>query len=426
MPDTNLNTNLKKVKPSATLVINELSHQLINEGKEVFRLGFGQSPFPVPDIIVKALQENAHQKDYLPVKGLFALRSEIASFFNRKYHLPTTYEDVMIGPGSKELIYNFQVAFTIDELLLPSPSWVSYEPQAQLNNHPVIWLHTEEKNNWKIYPEDIIKHCKDSPNKKRTIILNYPSNPLGITYSQEELKQLAKVFERYKITVIADEIYGEVHHEGNHQTIASYYPEGTIISTGLSKWAGAGGWRLGVFVFPQNLRYVLDAMSIIASETYTSTSAPIQYAAVEAYKANISTYIFLKNSRKILKAVGLYVFHNLKRFGVTMPKPEGGFYLFPNFNKWTSSLNNRGILTSKDFCSALLEKTGVVLLPGESFGHPKDCFTTRLSYVDFDGNSLLKILEQNPDSNLNDEFIEVNCPRIKLAIEKIEAWILSI
>lgn len=426
MSDTNLNINLKKVKPSATLVINELSHQLINEGKEVFRLGFGQSPFPVPNAIVKALQENAHQKDYLPVKGLFDLRTEIASFFNREYHLQTTYEDVMIGPGSKELFYNFQVAFAIDELLLPSPSWVSYEPQAQLNNHNVIWLLTEEKNDWKIYPEDIIKHCIDSPYKKRTIILNYPSNPLGITYSQEELKQLAKVYERYKITVIADEIYGEIHHEGNHQTIATYYPEGTIISTGLSKWAGAGGWRLGVFVFPKNLRYVLDAMSIIASETYTSTSAPIQYAAVEAYKANVSTDIYLKNSRKILKAVGLYVFHNLKRIGVTMPKPEGGFYLFPNFNKWKLNLNHRGILTSKDFCSTLLEETGVALLPGESFGHPKDCFTARLSYVDFDGNSLLKILEQNPDSNLNDEFIEVNCPRIKLAIEKIEAWILSI
>jgi aspartate aminotransferase len=426
MHHNNLNINLKHVKPSATLVINELSSKLKSEGMDVFRLGFGQSPFPVPEHIVEALKKNAHQKDYLPVKGLFALREEIASFFNRKYHLPTSADDIMVGPGSKELIYNFQVAYVIEELLLPSPSWVSYEPQAQLNNHKVVWISTEEKNNWKIKPEDIINHCKKEPNKKRTIILNYPSNPIGITYTNNELKELAAIFKQFNIIVIADEIYGEVNFDGTHQTIANYYPEGTIISTGLSKWAGAGGWRLGVFVFPKNLRYVLDAMSIIASETYTSTSAPIQYAAVEAYKKNEATELYLKNSRKILKAVGLYVFKNLKSFGVTMPEPEGGFYLFPNFNKWKSSLNKKGILTSKDFCNAILKETGVALLPGEAFGHPKENFTARLSYVDFDGKALLQILEKHPDLCVDDEFVKQHCPRIVLAVKKIEAWILSI
>ncbi len=426
MNDENLNINLKNVKPSATLVINELSNQLIKEGKEVYRLGFGQSPFPVPESIVKALQKNAHQKDYLPVKGLFALREEIALFFNREYNLPTKADDIMIGPGSKELIYNFQVAFAIDELLLPSPSWVSYEPQAQLNAHKVIWLITEEKNDWKIKPEDIIKYCLKEPNKKRTIILNYPSNPIGVTYSKEELKDLAKVFKQFNIMVIADEIYGEVHHEGKHQTIAEYYPEGTIISTGLSKWAGAGGWRLGVFVFPKNLRYVLDAMSIIASETYTSTSAPIQYAAVEAYKGNESIELYLKNSRKILKAVGLYMFNNLTKIGVTMPKPEGGFYLFPNFNKWKTGLNKIGIHTSKDFCNALLEETGVALLPGEAFGHQKQYLTARLSYVDFNGNELLQIIEEFPETKVDDVFVEQNCPRIVLSTKKMKEWLLSL
>ena len=343
MKGANLNINVKNVKPSATLVINELSAKMISDGKEVYRLGFGQSPFPVPENIVSALQKNAHQKEYLPVKGLFALREEIAFFFRRKYNLSTSMDDIMIGPGSKELIYNFQVAFAIDELLLPTPSWVSYESHAQLTNHKVVWILTEEKNNWKINSEDIIKYCEKEPKKKRSIILNYPSNPLGVTYSKEELINLSKVFKQFNIMVIADEIYGEVHHDGNHETIASFYPEGTIISTGLSKWAGAGGWRLGVFVFPKNLRYVLDAMSIVASETYTSTSAPIQYAAVEAYKENESTELYLKNSRMILKATGLYMYNTLKNIGVTMPKPEGGFYLFPNFNRWKSKLNKRGI-----------------------------------------------------------------------------------
>jgi aspartate aminotransferase len=426
MHKNNLNINLKDVKPSATLVINELSSKLISEGVDVFRLGFGQSPFPVPEQIVEALKNSAHQKDYLPVKGLFILREEVARFFKRKYNLPTGAEDIMIGPGSKELIYNFQLIYAFDELLLPSPSWVSYEPQAQLTNHQVVWIPTEEINDWKVKPKDIIDYCKNTPLKKRIVILNYPSNPIGVSYSKHELKELSNVFEQFKIIVIADEIYGEVHHTGKHQTIATFYPKGTIISTGLSKWAGAGGWRLGVFVFPKNLRYILDAMAVVASETFTSTSAPIQYAAVEAYKENELTELYLKNSRRILMAVGLYVFKNLNSIGVTMPEPEGGFYLFPNFNKWKSSLNKKGITSSNQFCNALLKETGVALLPGEAFGHPKENFTARLSYVDFDGKALLQMLEKHPNTCVDAEFVKQHCPRIVLAVKKIEAWILSI
>lgn len=426
MKGANLNINVKNVKPSATLVINELSAKMISDGKEVYRLGFGQSPFPVPENIVSALQKNAHQKEYLPVKGLFALREEIAFFFRRKYNLSTSMDDIMIGPGSKELIYNFQVAFAIDELLLPTPSWVSYESHAQLTNHKVVWILTEEKNNWKINSEDIIKYCEKEPKKKRSIILNYPSNPLGVTYSKEELINLSKVFKQFNIMVIADEIYGEVHHDGNHETIASFYPEGTIISTGLSKWAGAGGWRLGVFVFPKNLRYVLEAMSIVASETYTSTSAPIQYAAVEAYKENELTELYLKNSRMILKATGMYMYNTLKNIGVTMPKPEGGFYLFPNFNRWKSKLNKRGIYTGKDFCNTLLEETGIALLPGEAFGLQEAHITARLSYVDFNGQELLQILEKFPETKVDESFVEQNCPRIVLATKKMKAWLASL
>ena len=423
MTDDNLNINLKNLKPSATLAINELSSKLSNDGVEIFKLGFGQSPFPVPKKIVQALKNNAHQKDYLPVKGLPQLRSAISSFFNENYSLASTSENVMIGPGSKELIYNFQLAYSIDELILPSPSWVSYEPQAQLNNRKTVWLITEEKNNWKISATDIINHCEGSPNKNRVLILNYPSNPVGSTYTATELEGLANALRKYKILVIADEIYGELTFNGNHNTIAIYYPEGTIISTGLSKWAGAGGWRLGIFVFPDNLKFILEAMAVIASETFTSTSAPIQYAAVEAYKIDDEILIYLNNSRRILKAIGLYVYTNLLTYNITMPRPEGGFYLFPNFNNWKTALNNKGIITSTDFCNALIKETGVVLLPGEDFGHSEHNFTARLSYVDFDGSLLLKQLEEQPTLELNNKFIENHCPKIVTATHKIGEWL---
>ena len=426
MNNFDLNRKMKFIEPSATLVINELSLKLITEGKEIYRLGFGQSPFPVPDVLVKALQKNAHKKEYLPVKGLMALRQEVASFFRRKYNLPTNAEDVIVGPGSKELIYDFQLVLKIDELLLPSPSWVSYEPQAKLTGHKVCWINTSEKANWKISTKDIIKHCDKDPKIRRTIILNYPSNPLGITYSDKELKELAVVFKKYEILVIADEIYGEIHHDGKHQTIAKYYPEGTIISTGLSKWAGAGGWRLGVFIFPQNLRYILDAMAIVASETYTSTATPIQYAAIEAYKENKLTEIYIKNCRNILKTVGLYVYNTLKEIGVTMPEPEGGFYLYPNFNKWEGALAQKGIYTSNEFCNRILTEAGVALLPGEAFGSDKENFIVRLSYVDFDGEALLTIINDNPNIVMEKEFVKKYCPRMVIAVKKIEEWILSI
>jgi len=418
-----LDPSMAKVKPSATLAINELSAKMISEGKKVYKLGFGQSPFPVPKKIVNALKKNAHQKDYLPVQGLQELRVEVGNFIRRNYNLNVSAANVLVGPGSKELIYNFQVASAFDELLLPTPSWVSYEPQAFLNNHTVKWLPTLQTNGWKLQPSTLEEHCRENPDKHRVIILNYPSNPVGNTYTEEELKDLAHIFKKEGIVVIADEIYGEVHHHGTHKTIASFYPEGTIISTGLSKWAGAGGWRLGVFIFPLQLAHIQKAMAIVASETFTSVSAPIQFAAVEAYKKDESLREYLDASRRILTAVGQYVYASLTEIGVAMPQPEGGFYLYPNFEKWKSQLNSRGIYTSEGLCQNLLNDTGVALLPGSAFGHSKEYFTARLSYVDFNGEEFLTLLESRPKTQIDSELIEKQCPRISLAVKKIISWL---
>ena len=426
MLNTNLNPLFRDLHPSATITINELSQKLISDRKQIYKLGFGQSPFPVPERIVSSLKANAHQKDYLPTKGLPALRSEIAQFFKRNYELSTDSEDIMIGPGSKELLYHFQLAYHFEELLLPAPSWVSYEPQAVLTGHKVVWLPTNEMNDWKINIDTIIDHCQTNPDIRRVIILNYPSNPLGVTYSEDELKELAGAFRKYNILVVADEIYGEVHHEGKHHTIAKYYPEGTIISTGLSKWAGAGGWRLGVFIIPKELKYLVNAMATIASETFTSVSAPIQYAAVQAYKSDPSIDTYLVNSRKLLKVIGGFVYTQLCEIELTMPKPEGGFYLFPNFKNFRKALNNKGVNTATDLCNVLLKETGVALLPGEAFGLAKEHITARLSYVDFDGEKLLAMLDKNPSLELDHQFVENHCPQIVGATKKIRSWVESL
>ena len=282
-----LNLNARGLKPSATLAANEKSNQLCAAGGSIYKLGLGQSPFPVPDPVVEALRANAFQKDYLQVKGLPGLRAAVAGYRRRRHGTECTGEDVLIGPGSKPLMFLLQLVYYGD-LVIPTPSWCSYAPQAHIIGRHVRWLNTRPENGWRLTSEDLEELCKEDKTRPRIVILNYPSNPTGGSYSPTELKAIAQVARANGVILLSDEIYGELHHAGKHDSIARFYPEGTIISSGLSKWCGAGGWRLGTFIFPPGLRWLLDAMANVASETYTSTSAPIQYAAVRAFQGGLN------------------------------------------------------------------------------------------------------------------------------------------
>lgn len=419
-----LDNKVQQLKPSATLLINEHSQKLIRAGKEVFKLGFGQSPFPVPDEIVLKLQQHAAVKDYLPVKGLPSLRQAVANHLSLHNNCSYKADQIIIGPGSKELIYNAQLALDAN-LLLPNPSWVSYAPQAQLVGRETIWLETYQKDNWCLNPEILSKACDANPKQAKILILNYPNNPTGTTYSKKQLQALAEVARNKQLLIIADEIYGLCHHEGRHCSIAEFYPEGTIISTGLSKWCGAGGWRLGVFAIPKPFSWLLEAMATIASETFTSVSAPIQYAAVKAYEGSATIDTYLQNSRAILKAVAIYVQAALTKMNIQAPPAEGGFYLFPNFEAHRKKLEAKGIQDSTQLCETLLTETGVALLPGIAFGRPATEFTTRLSFVDFDGAQTLKVVESNICHPSDPSFINDYCPNIVKAMHGLSNWLSS-
>ncbi|MDV2078507.1 pyridoxal phosphate-dependent aminotransferase [Marinobacter xestospongiae] len=421
-----INLNVRGIQPSSTLRINELSNQLRQEGRDIIKLGLGQSPFPVPERVVEALRQHAHEKDYLPVKGLKALRQSIAGYINRAEHMRCSADDVLIGPGSKELLFILQLAYYGD-LLIPRPSWVSYAPQARIIGRSVHWLPTHAENNWQLTAEELDIICRDDPSRPRILILNYPSNPTGCTYTEDQLLAIANVARKYKLILLSDEIYGEVHFEGKHKSIARYYPEGTIISTGLSKWAGAGGWRLGTFIFPPELRPLQDAMAIIASETYTATSAPIQYAAIAAFDGGDDMDEYLKQSRRVLKVVGEYLHRRLSDMGAVVQKPEGAFYLFPNFVNFQDALARRDIKTSQALCQRLLEDTGVAILPASDFGFVPDHLGARLAFVDFDGGEALKLAGGDyADQALGDSFVEQACPRLVTAMDKMEAWLQAL
>lgn len=415
-----LNDRLLDLPPSATVAINDRSNDLIKAGKAVIKFGLGQSPFPVPDSVVKALQDAAAEKDYLPVQGLPALQDAVAEHHRRFFGISCDPEDVLVGPGSKELMFLLQLAYN-GELVLPTPSWVSYEPQAKILGRAISRIPTTAQSRWLLTPELLEEFCQRGEDRPRLLILNYPSNPSGTTYTREELAAIAEVARKRRMLVLSDEIYGKVHHTGEHQSLVPLLPEQTIFSSGLSKWCGAGGWRVGVFVFPPKLAWLRKAMAAVATETFTSTCAPVQFAAVTAFNRNPEVVDYLERSRVILKALGEYVHERLTATGAAVVAPAGGFYVFPDFEPLREQLADRGIYTSAQLCRRLLEDTGVAMLPGSEFGREREELTARIAYVDFDGAAALDAVSSAADS-VDQDFINQYCPKIVLGMDKITDW----
>lgn len=402
---------------SPTLAINERMAALRRAGRPVYRLGFGQSPFPVPESVVAALRAHAHEKDYLPVRGLPALRDAVAAHHRALQGIECAPDDVLVGPGSKQLLFLAQLVLDA-ELLLVSPAWVSYAPQAALLGRSVSWLHARAKDDWQVDPVQLDRHCRERPGVRRLMILNYPNNPGGTSIDAAHLEALAAVLRRHGIVVIVDEIYALTHHEGAQPSLAAWYPEGTIVSSGLSKWCGAGGWRIGTFAFPPELRWLRDAMVVAASETHSAVAAPVQYAAAVAFRGSPEIDRYLADSRRVLGAVGRLSARLLQEAGWSVRPPAGGFYLFPDGESCRAS----GIATSAALCERLLEARGVATLPGEAFGRPAGELTLRLAYVDFDGGAALQAAAREPTATLGDEFAREHAPDTIRGIEEMAGW----
>jgi len=423
--EVSLNLNIRGLTQSATIAINDRSKLLHQQGGTVYRLGLGQSPFPVPIPVVEALQLYAHEKDYLPATGLPALREAVAGFHRKKDGIEARPQDVLIGPGSKELMFLLQLVY-YGELIVPTPCWVSYIPQADILGRKVSLIHTRIEDRWRMTAELLERHCagEEDDYRPRLLVLNYPGNPEGCTYSATELKDIAEVARKYKVLLLSDEIYGQLHHTGQHISVARYYPEGTIISSGLSKWCGAGGWRLGTFTFSPTLDWLLKSMAAVASETFTSVSSPIQYAAVSAFRGDIRIERYLWHARRILAALGIECGDMLRTAGIQVHPAEGAFYLFPCFAPLAETLASRGITTGRELCERLLVETGVAILPGEVFGRSANELTARLAYVDFDGAKALSASETIPlDQPLPKDFTSLWCFNVIKAIQLLIDWV---
>jgi len=412
-----INKYLRQSKYSQTLLINQASLTRAENNQTVYKFGFGQSPFPVPTEITKALANAAHRKEYMSVQGHLPLREAIVNFHQQQENKHWHSDNIIVGSGSKILLFCVMAAFEQAEVLLPAPSWVSYAPQGKLAGHKVTWLTTSFNEKWQLTAPQLDEYCQNrtTPEIPLILVFNYPSNPTGQTYSAKQLSALAVVMKKHNIIVIADEIYSLLTFTNDYSTLEQFYPEGCIVSSGLSKWCGAGGWRLGFMHIPPQLNHLLNTVVGVASETYSCAPAPIQIAATTAYERLDVANSFLTAQRKLLNEISLHCTTQLQNVGVMVHPAQGGFYLFPEFSAFSEKLTKHGINTSEQFTLAVMEETGVALLPGSAFGMEESSLTARLAFVDFDG-------EQVFDEQIN----EYNFEKVKDGITQLCVWLAKL
>eukprot|EP01094_Clydonella_sp_ATCC50884_P026220 TRINITY_DN7127_c0_g1_i4.p1 TRINITY_DN7127_c0_g1~~TRINITY_DN7127_c0_g1_i4.p1 ORF type:complete len:367 (+),score=57.41 TRINITY_DN7127_c0_g1_i4:573-1673(+) len=343
-------------------------------------------------------------------------------------HFPTS--NIAIGPGSKQLIFSALSSITAN-VALPAPSWVSYGPQveiAQRRKPSTVTCNVQSR--WFPTSKQLDRHMtrqqasRDSVARRPTVlILNSPNNPTGQMMDALEMRELAEVARRWNMVVVSDEIYALTAHPSHeHVSFAKFYPEGTIVTSGLSKWCGAGGWRLGYMAIPERLSWMLPAVDTIASETFSAVAAPVQHAAVRAYQDDDELVNFRRLQARTLSAVAKYCYAALSKAGVSVLPAHGGFYMFLDFSRFSRRLVSDGVRSSRAMCKALLSDTGVALLPGSAFLRSKGEFTARFAFVDFDGEQALENIERYSDDDL-DEFVERHCPRMAEGVAALATWL---
>ena len=422
-----LSKSANNLKPSATLAINELISKKRANGQEIYHMGFGESPFPVHPLVSEALCKNADKKSYLPVQGLLQLRERISNFYIHHFNLSFTPEHIIVGPGSKMLILS---ALSILEgpLLLPAPSWVSYQHQARFTGKEVYHILTDPNNSYRLTVEnleEIFTLNSIREDTQKVLLINYPCNPTGHSYSTSQLRELASFAREHSIIVLSDEIYALTNYKGTeHHSISEFYPEGTLLTGGISKDRSLGGYRLGVMLLPKEEEDLKQVLTAFGSESWSSVSAPIQYAAIEAYSTSNAIGTFIKECAEIHEIMTSYIHRRLEKCGVRCSKPQGAFYLLPDWNHKKESLEDKQINTSAKLSKLLLDEWNLASLPGSEFGMPEDDLCIRLASVDYDGEEVLNAYRKSPETAWKDPegFIMKNAPRIYKGSNQLELF----
>lgn len=425
-----LEHHLHSIEIPANLRINDQIKQYRKKCAEIgchrpyHHFAFGQSPFSPPPKIIKALRENAEMHDYVPTAGIPKFREAIAKYYSNIFKINCGEHQVVISPGSKEMI-SMIIAVLEGPVLIPSPSWVSYLAQAKILRKEVVSIRLTFDDKFKLTPGKLKETLSRTFGKQKILILNNPNNPTGAVYLEQELKELADVCRKNNVIVISDEIYARTSFDfESYVSMAKVYPEKTIVTGGLSKDRSAGGYRMGVGIFPDNDELIRDILKI-AGSTFSCVAAPIQYAGIVAFSQDIEIEEYIYDCTQIHSLAGSITSSRLNKIpGVKATVPGGAFYLFVDFNEYGEKLKKLGFESCAAFCEHILKTKHVALLPGNNLLLPDDDFSVRLSYVDYDGDNVLNASrELTPVSETGkQQFFEQNCPLISQGIKNIERY----
>lgn len=370
-----LANRVSALTPSSTLAITAKAKALKAEGHDVIGLGAGEPDFNTPQHIIDAAYEamNEGHTKYTPSGGLDALKEAIINKFKNDQGLTYEKSEIIVCTGAKHALYSlFQALLNQgDEVIIPSPYWVSYPEQVKLADGKPVFVAADENNEFKLTPEQLKSAITD---KTKAIIINSPSNPTGTIYSEEELKALGEVCIENNILIVSDEIYETlVYADNKHVSIAQISPElkkQTVIINGVSKSHSMTGWRIGYAAGDKTL---IKGMTNLASHSTSNPTSFSQYGAVAAYTGPTDQ---VDEMKKAFESRLNKVYEKLVSIpGFSCVKPKGAFYLFPNVQK---AAKLTGYDTVDDWVAALLEEEKVALVPGSGFGAPEN---VRLSYA---------------------------------------------